>query len=185
MPMHTHSESIHGFLVDFSTQNAYTKQRSNNMWNVTICLFIQVFPCWFIQFFCWLVGWLFCAVFVVSNNKTRTQTHTHNKFSLMSGQCVRFMNVAHIFWMQAKNPLVWLIHLPFSLTELWLRMDLKPVFNFKATHNQGYVCCPAEHILCSAERRKQQAESVIINTTKPGLCASDWRIYRYDFFFEF
>lgn len=71
----------------------------------------------------WLVGlvesfflsYLFICCFKIK--------YAYIEFSLMSGQCVWFMNAAHtiFFWMQARYPLSLIdTSSPISLAKLWL-----------------------------------------------------------------
>lgn len=76
--------SIFGWLFNVELHYEYW---SNNKWNVTICLFIQVSSCWFIHAFfslcwccCWFVGWLagweffsFIFIYLLFQNKIRIQ----------------------------------------------------------------------------------------------------------------
>lgn len=111
-------------LVDFFHQMHY-EQRSNNMWNVTICLFIQVFTCCCSVFFfgCCVHSFIhrMCVFSSVSKCNEMNGNKTNKKcispiHLASSAQCVWFMSWAHIFGCKPNDTIAIVIDMSLFLT---------------------------------------------------------------------
>lgn len=118
-------------------------------------LFMLIYTRIFLLLVGWLAGWEFFSfifIYLLFQNKIRIQRVQFDIWSM----CVVYECGAYFFWMQARYPLSLIdTSSPISLAKLWLWMNLKPVFNFKATQSVQCLLGNRAHFVLVVELSKR------------------------------